>query len=123
MIISHLDAVAAGSTIGAFVVVVIGILAYVTGVVRPLKAKARWMATAHVTEGQVVVVNARCLAVQPEGMHCVLGVVAVDRHEFRPVGVRACLAGHGRPGFSNPVTGQSPRTVGGPGQAFVPVRQ
>jgi hypothetical protein len=41
-----------------FVVVVIGILAYATGAVRPLKAKARWMATAHATEGQVVVVNA-----------------------------------------------------------------
>ena len=41
-----------------FVVVVFGILAYATGAVRPLKAKARWMATAHATEGQVVVVNA-----------------------------------------------------------------
>lgn len=55
MISSHLDSAGDLSTIGAFAVIVLGILAYVTGVLRPLKAKnAEWMTTTLQTEGEVV---------------------------------------------------------------------
>ena len=54
MISSHLDSAADLSTIGAFVVIVLGSLAYVTGVIRPLKAKnAEWTIKTLQTEEEV----------------------------------------------------------------------
>ena len=57
MIASALDMAAAWSTIGTFVVVIIGGLAYAAGVVRPLRADARWRATKDATLGPVVLVE------------------------------------------------------------------
>jgi hypothetical protein len=46
------------STIGPFVVVVIGGALYGLGVIRPVKTDARWRATTHEKLGEVVVVDA-----------------------------------------------------------------
>lgn len=58
MISFDLSSVADDSTIGAFVVMVIGGLLYWIGVIRPLKASAEWWSTTHRDGEKVVVVRA-----------------------------------------------------------------
>jgi len=53
-----LNSVADDCTIGTFVVVVIGWLAYLFGVIRPMTADTKWWVTNHENLGQVVVVVA-----------------------------------------------------------------